>query len=287
MDDIEHLRTWIGRETRARDVAAAAPLAGLAALLDHERAPWREGEVPPLGHWLYFLPHARQSALSGDGHPQRGDFMPPTALPRRMWAGGAVRFHRPLAIGEAIERRSRIANVEAKAGASGSMLFVAVDHALYDSSGALCIAERQDIVYRDDPKAPAPAPPAAAPAAEPSDFQREIRPDPALLFRYSALTFNAHRIHYDRDYAREIENYPALVVQGPLTATLLVDHFLRETPEAAIATFAFRARRPLFDTDPIALHLRRIEGGAEMWAARPDGEKTMTASIGTETREGE
>ena len=275
--DLEHLQTWIGKEACDPDVAGAGVISGLAALLDYEGPPWPD--VPPLGHWLYFLPKAPQSQLSDDGHPRRGGFMPPVPLERRMWAGGALRFLRPLKIGTTIERRSTIRNVEHKAGANGDLLFVTLDHEVRDADDALCIEERQDIVYRG----PSPARTSQIPEqpARSSDAQREVRPDPVLLFRFSALTFNSHRIHYDRDYARNVEGYPGLVVPGPLTATFLVDHFLREMPGTVIASFEFRACRPLFEGRPFTLHLRRTAAGAELWATDFDGQPAMTARIET------
>jgi 3-methylfumaryl-CoA hydratase len=275
--DIDHLRTWIGREERLRDTATAGPLAGLAALLDHETPPWPEGEVPPLGHWLYFLPRARQSEIGEDGHPRRGGFLPPVALPRRMWAGGRIDFHRPVPIGAAIERVSTIEDVTAKSGASGEMVFVTVKHAVR-AEGALALEERHDIVYRGPaaPGSPAPVAPGEARAANKS---REVLMGPVALFRYSALTFNGHRIHYDHDYARGEEGYPGLVVHGPLTATLLVDLYLREIPGARLRRFAFRARSPLFDIAPFRLNLARDGGGADLWASDDAGRVAMTARI--------
>ena len=271
--DIEHLRSWIGHEERAVDQASPAPLAGLAALLDQEAPP--SGEVPLLGHWLYFLPHARQSVIDVDGHPKRGDLLPPVPLPRRMWAAGAVTFHAPIRIGVPIERVSTVAEVTAKTGSSGEMVFVTVRHAIR-CDGALAIEERQDLVYRGEGNA-APLP-VEAPFA---DATRIVTPDPVALFRYSALTFNGHRIHYDRDYAQDVEGYPGLVVHGPYAAILLMDHFLRETPGAQVKRFAFRARRPLFDTASFSLNLKRTEGGAEVWTADAAGQPAMTGTIET------
>ncbi|GAA0303727.1 MaoC family dehydratase N-terminal domain-containing protein [Sphingomonas oligophenolica] len=271
--DIEHLKQWIGREERAGDCASPVPLAGLAALLDHETPPWIEGEVPPLGHWLYFLPHARQSAIDVDGHPKRGDFLPPVPLPRRMWASGEVVFHTHVPIGAAIERRSRIADVTARTGSSGPLVFVTLRHDIF-CDGALAIEERQDLVYRGPGDAPARA--VEVPVA---DATRIVTPDPVALFRYSALTFNGHRIHYDRDYARNAEGYPGLVVHGPYAATLLVDHFLRETPGAIVKRFSFRARQPLFDTAPFSLNLRRAGAAAEVWTTDAAGRLAMTGTI--------
>jgi len=269
--DIAHLKSWIGRSESANDVAAAGQLAGLAAILDHETPPWIAGELPPLAHWLYFLGHARQSELGEDGHPRRGGFLPPIELPRRMWAGGRIEFHGAIAIGASIERRSTIKDVSAKTGASGDMVFVTVSHKIFAGTG-LVISEEQDIVFRDMPKAP---PPPGAAEARTARATRRIVPDPMLLFRFSALTFNAHRIHYDRDYARNAESYPGLVVQGPLIAMLLVDHYLRAHPAARISSFTFRAQRPLFDTAPFDLCM----AGNDLWALNANRETAFTATV--------
>ncbi len=273
----EHLKAWIGRSEIQTDVAARAPLDGLAATLDHADPPWRPGEVPPLGHWLYFLPRAPQHEIGPDGHPKRGGFLPPVELPRRMWGGGEFEFLAPVPIGAAIERRSTIANVEHKAGRSGAMVFVRVEHEI-SVRGAAAIREVHNIVYREGPKAGAgaPAPEKIERAAE---FSREIVPDPVLLFRYSALTFNGHRIHYDRSYCEYAEGYPGLVVHGPLTATLLMDLYLRQRPGAAVSAFRFRARRPLFDIDPFSVCGMHRPGGADLWALDREGFVAMTAGL--------
>lgn len=283
--DIDHLKQWIGGEELQADLACAAPLAGLAALLDHQDPPWPKDALPPLGHWLFFLPRAQQSLIDADGHPRRGGLLPPVPLPRRMWAGGSLSFHTPIRIGGAIRRLTRVEDVSLKSGASGDMVFVVLEHEVSDADGNLCVRERQDIVYRAaSPVAasPAPATPAESPAGAPGGaVRRTIAPDPVLLFRFSALTFNAHRIHYDRDYARDIEAYPGLVVHGPLTATLLIDHFLRARPDAEIAAFRFRAQRPLFDTAAFQLHLEPGADEHELWATGPDGQVAMKASVRT------
>lgn len=283
--DIDHLRRWIGRDEHAEGHAAPEPLAGLAALLDHGGGPWPAGEVPPLGHWLYFLPRAPQSEIGEDGHPKRGGFLPPVPLPRRMWAGGAIRFHAPVEIGAPIERISTIADVVAKAGSGGEMVFVTVDHRI-SSAGVLAIEERQDIVYRSpapvaalDRAVPAPAPARSPATPRRADVHRDYRADPVALFRYSALTFNGHRIHYDRDYARDAEGYPGLVVHGPFAATLLADLWLRTYGNARMTAFTFRARAPLFDTDAFTINLAGGPDTADAWTADAAGQPAMTATI--------
>lgn len=272
-----NLADWIGRSETRHDVAAAAPLDGLAATLDHADPPWAAGEVPPLGHWLYFLPRALERDIAADGHPHKGGFLPPVELPRRMWAGGEFAFHAPIPVGAPITRRSTIADVARKDGRSGPMVFVRVEHEVSTQAGP-ALSEVHHIVYREAPRPGEPAPP-PQPAPAEASWRREVRPDIVLLFRYSALTFNGHRIHYDRDYCREVEGYPGLIVHGPLTATLLMDLFLRHNPGARVTTFRFRALRPLFDIHPFELHGRPTPGGAELWAVDHRGDLAMTAVL--------
>jgi 3-methylfumaryl-CoA hydratase len=248
--ELGRLADWVGRTESAEDVASALPVAMLAALLDRDDPPPRPGDaLPPLAHWLHFPPLHRQSEIGPDGHARRGSFLPPVPLPRRMWAGSRIEFLRPLAIGEPMRRVSRIAAVTVKEGRSGPLVFVTVRHEVSGPAG-LALADEHDIVYRGA-GAGAAAAPAAAPAGE--AWSREIRPDPVLLFRYSAATFNGHRIHYDQPYATRVEAYPGLVVHGPLVATLLVDLLRRNRPGIELASYAFRALRPLFDTAPFAV----------------------------------
>ncbi|GAM98281.1 uncharacterized conserved protein [alpha proteobacterium U9-1i] len=264
-------RAWIGRSETLTDELNAAPLRGLAALLDYDAPPWRAGFAPPLAHWLYFLPTAAQHAIDVDGHPKRGGFLPPVELPRRMWAGGRLTFHAPLAIGARMERHSTIADVVAKSGASGDMVFVTVRHVVR-VNGADVVTEEQDIVYRGAAIAPAKA---APPEARIAERERGFSPDPTMLFRFSALTFNAHRIHYDREYATGEEGYEGLVVHGPYIATALMDHAIRTSPDVAFASFQFRAQRPLFDGDAATL----CRAGEDLWCRNSAGEITMTARI--------
>jgi 3-methylfumaryl-CoA hydratase len=279
--NFEHLKEWIGKTVEQVGTATPEPLAGLAATLDHADPPWRKGEVPPLGHWLYFLPHARQSEIGEDGHPKRGGFLPPVELPRRMWAGGAFEFLAPIPIGANISRRSTIANVEHKRGRSGDMIFVKVVHDI-SAGPTLAIREIHDIVYRGSPEASEAAVASGAGEAPPFSFKRDIVPDPVLLFRYSALTFNGHRIHYDRSYCETVEGYPGLVVHGPLTATLLMDLYLREHPAARVTAFRFRARRPLFDVHPFVVCGMREPNGAALWALDHAGAVAMAAELETQ-----
>jgi len=267
---------WLGAHVEAHDVVTEAPIRLLAATLDRTPGPAETDALRPLWHWLYFLPGERQSNIGEDGHPKRGGFLPPVALPRRMWAGGRFTFHRPLRIGAAISRVSRIDGIESKEGRSGKLVFVRVAHEISDAAG-LAIREEQDIVYRDQPPADAPPVP-VKPAPANEQFSRAIVPDPVLLFRYSALTFNGHRIHYDRPYVTGEENYPGLVVHGPLIATLLIEQLQLEHPGARIQSFEFKAVSPLFDTAPFSV-CGRVDGkSASLWARGPQGQLAMQAS---------
>ncbi len=278
---LAHLRSWIDRTETTHDDITAAPLRALTATLDRDDPDPAAGSVlPPLWHWLCFLPHARQSALGADGHPKRGGFLPPVPLPRRMWAGGRLRWQaeNPLRVGDAVRRISRIVSVDHKAGRSGDLLFVLVQHEVHNAQG-LALTEEHDIVYRAAARADdaAPKPVAAETGAV---WQREVVPDAVLLFRYSALTFNGHRIHYDRSYVTEVEGYPGLIVHGPLIATLLVDLVRRQLPEACIQSFEFRAVRPTFDLHPFRLHGQPSADGkaVRLWAQDHEGWLTMQGS---------
>jgi len=276
--DIEHLRSWMGRTETTRDLVTAAPLRALSATLDLEDAPQNAGDpVPPSWHWLYFLPMHRQSEIGPDGHAKRGGFLPPVPLPRRMWAGSQIEFQRPITVGQAIVRHSRIEDVRLKEGRTGSLVFVKVLHEVL-AEGQLAISERQDIVYRNMPQPGEPAPP-GLPAPDGATWMRQIDPDSVLLMRYSALTFNGHRIHYDRRYVTDVEGYPGLVVHGPLIATLLLDLLRRQLPQSRVEHFEFRAVRPIFDTAPFEV-CGRVESDLQikLWARTPEGHLAMEAS---------
>ncbi|MBK0392560.1 FAS1-like dehydratase domain-containing protein [Ramlibacter algicola] len=279
------LQAWEGRSETLRDAITAAPINGLAATLDRDDPKAGEGsELPPLWHWLYFLPQARQSEIGADGHPRRGGFLPPVPLPRRMWAGGRLAFRAPLRVGDAVERRSRIESVTHKQGRSGDLVFVLVKHEVHGPAG-LAVTEEHDIVYRGAPQ-PGDAPPAPQPAPRDATWSREIVTDDVLLFRYSALTFNGHRIHYDRQYVTEVEGYPGLVVHGPLIATLLADLVRRERPDAVMTTFSFKAVRPTFDLHPFRVHGRPTADGrsVDLWASDHEGWLTMHATATLQQR---
>ena len=280
--DIAELKRWIGRTETVSDQITLVPITALRATLDIDAPPPRPGDpLPPLWHWLYFLAIHRQSELGPEGHAIRGGFLPPVPLPRRMWAGGRFELHRPLRVGETLTRTSRIIDVQHKEGRTGPLVFVVVRHEICNAEG-IALSEEQDLAYRGHGK---PGEPAPAPQPAPADpkWERIVRPDDVLLFRYSALTFNAHRIHYDYRYATEVEGYPGLVVHGPLIATLLLDLLRRYAPEANVARFSFRAVSPLFDTGPFWVCGKPEKDGKtiSLWARNEAGGLATTAAAVT------
>lgn len=275
------LKDWIGRSETVADVATATPYAALSATLDRPPERPAAGTVlPPLWHWLYFLPLYRQSEVGADGHAKRGGFLPPVPLPRRMWAGSRLEFQGRLRIGDEIRRVSTIEDVTEKTGRSGPLVFVKVRHEISaGSQSGASITEWHDIVYREAAK-PGDAPPVAQPAPAEAAWRKQWVPDDVLLFRYSALTFNGHRIHYDRRYVTEVEGYPGLVVHGPLIATLLLDLLRHEKPDAEVASYGFRAIRPTFDTHPFSVCGAPGADGktVRLWAQDHEGFLTMDAT---------
>ncbi|QNP47327.1 FAS1-like dehydratase domain-containing protein [Diaphorobacter aerolatus] len=277
---LAHLRTWLGKSQTTTDQITQAPVRSLSATLDRDdAAPVAGTDLPPLWHWLYFLPHARQSEIGEDGHPTRGGFLPPVALPRRMWAGGRLVWEtgNPLQVGQEVQRVSTIRSVNHKTGRSGELLFVLVEHRFSNPNG-LALTEEHDIVFRAaaEPGAPDPAP-QKPPLAGQAAWSRQIVPDDVLLFRYSALTFNGHRIHYDRKYVTGVEGYPGLIVHGPLIATLLLDLLRRNLPDATVRKFSFKAVRPTFDLHAFSVHGKPSADGksVELWAEDHEGWLTM------------
>ncbi|MCT4368848.1 MaoC family dehydratase N-terminal domain-containing protein [Yangia mangrovi] len=271
--DIDPLRRWIGRtETRSEHLTPA--------LVDRFNATFARGgpmdegaEAPLMIHLCLTQPAVPAEELGPDGHPARGGFLPPVPLPRRMWAGGALTFHRPLRIGSLVTRLSTIRDVVLKQGRTGPLCFVTVEHEISDEGGP-AVTERQDIVYRGiDTGAPKTAPETAAPGVH----SKEIATDPVLLFRYSALTFNGHRIHYDQPYVTGKEGYPGLIVHGPLQATLLAQ-YAADLRGAAPTEFRFRSLSPLFDTADVILNARDTPEGLALWTARPGGPVAMEAT---------
>jgi len=271
----QDLQAWTGRSETTRDVATAAPVRMLRATLD--LPPAEVQELPALWHWLYFLPAAQQSGLGPDGHPARGGFLPPVPLPRRMWAGGQFEFFHPLRVGDAITRTSTIEDVTMKSGRTGDLCFVRVRHDVSNEQG-LAVREFHDIVYRPNPVPGAPAP-SYEPAPE-AAWSERIVPEDVLLFRYSALTFNGHRIHYDRRYVTEVEGYPGLIVHGPLMATLLAGLGGRRFAGREPVAFQFRALKPVFDLHPFDV-CGKPDGAdaAQLWIRDHAGHQAMAARM--------
>ena len=262
---------WIGRTECARDRITAERARALQATLDRVQPLLQEGDpLPPLWHWLYFWTIVPRSGLGRDGHPALGGFLPPVGTARRMWAGSRVRFPGDLALGDWAERRSTIADVVSKTGRSGRLVFVTVRHEIVGPAGP-AIVDEHDIVYREERGAGAAARPGTA-APSGAAWSEEVRPDPVMLFRYSALTFNGHRIHYDRDYATTVEGYSGLVVHGPLLATLMIGLAVRSWPARTIAGFEFRGHRPILDTAPFTVAAAPAgEDALDLWIADANG----------------
>ncbi len=275
MIDVEQLRQWVGKTKSATDMISLNICRGMEALLDRPPLLRKGDPLPPLWHWLYFHEIAKQSALGRDGHPKKGDFLPPVPLPRRMWAGGRFEFGAPVVIGADCEKQSTIKSIEAKSGRSGALCFVGVEHQ-HIVDGTCAFREEHDIVYREDPK-PGDAPIPSVIARENPEFSQIITPTSVMLFRYSALTFNGHRIHYDRDYCRDVEAYPGLVFHGPLTATLLLQMGLEHAGERELKAFDFRAVSPLFDVAPFELRGWQNGSEIELQAVNPQGGLAMRA----------
>ena len=264
---------WIGKTESRSDTVTAGPVAALSATLDREDPPPQPGDpLPLLWHWLFFLDRHRASDLGPDGHGRRGGLLPPIPLPRRMWAGSRFEFHHALRVGDQITRETRVIDIKEKTGRSGPLVFVVVRHEI-SNAGGVALAEEHDIVYRDHGAA-APVQPAPTDDA----WRRTVQPDDVLLFRYSALTFNAHRIHYDRRYATEVEGYPGLVVHGPLIATFLMDLLRRNQPTAIVARFNFRAVSPLSDTASFLVCGKPEGRTVALWAKDAAGNLAMSAT---------
>jgi len=280
VDSAQAWSEYIGRTEESRIAISTDRIRGLAALLDYPQPPWPDNQVPPTGHWCALFPYTPQSRLGHDGHEQRGAFIPPLRYTRRMWAGGRIEFGQPWQADQPVTRRSTLIRIEDKQGRSGPMTIVTILHEYLDGV-TLLLREEQDIVYRDAPAAPAPKPGIRPFSAEPADWSREILPDATLLFRYSAVTFNGHRIHYDRDYVVQ-EGYPGLLVHAPLTATLLIDLFQKSNPGAGIRRFNFTARSPMYAGYPFRLRGRRQTGDTiALWSEACDGSVSITAELET------
>jgi 3-methylfumaryl-CoA hydratase len=271
--DLDHLRQWIGRSTKAADTVTAQLVKGLRATLFLEIGEPKSGDAAPFTtHWCLAQPVFPASELGPDGHPARGGFLPPVPLPRRMWAGGELEFVDTLRVGDEVTRTSRIADVTLKTGSTGTLCFVSVNHEVTTPRG-IAIRERQDIVYRDVSPASAASAKPAGPA--PTAQHRETHmADTVLLFRYSALTFNGHRIHYDRDYVTKVEGYPGLIFHGPMQAALLVE-FAAKLRGQVPKKFAYRGVQPLFEGSEFSVNANQTDTGMELWTVNSQGQPTM------------
>jgi 3-methylfumaryl-CoA hydratase len=272
--DLDHLRQWIGRTQDASDTVTAQLVKGLRATLFQEVGEPKTGDVAPFTvHWCLAQPVFPMSQLGTDGHPARGGFLPPVPLPRRMWAGGELEIVDPLRVGDEAKRSSRISDVSVKTGSTGALCFVAVEHVITTSRG-VAIRERHDIVYREMTSGAAAAP--KAPPPPPTAKHRETHvSDPVLLFRYSALTFNGHRIHYDRDYVTKVEGYPGLIFHGPLQAALIIELAAKLHGGKPPKKFSYRGLQPLFEGSEFSVNANDNAGGMELWTANAEGQPTM------------
>ncbi|MCP3690408.1 MAG: acyl-CoA dehydrogenase [Gammaproteobacteria bacterium] len=276
--DVDHLRKWIGKTETVEETISAEPLQRMRAMLDRPPGEVNTGEpVPALWHWVYFLEPIRASELGRDGHAALGGFMPPVPLPRRLWAGGQFSFGKALKVGDHARKQSTVRDVSVKQGRSGRLCFVEVEHRVFVED-ELRFSEIHNIVYRDA-KTSGEELVLAPEAPQDAQWTREVMPDPTLLFRYSALTFNAHRIHYDLDFCSNQEGYPGLVFHGPLTATLLLELAIEENPGRRISSYEYRAISPLYDNAQFTLNGRLQDGSARMWASNANGQLAMHSMV--------
>jgi 3-methylfumaryl-CoA hydratase len=279
---MDEYQDWIGKSVSVSDEITAAPLDALSATLDRDDTPAKHGTaVPPMWHLLYFVPKYRPGEMRHDGHAASGELTPPIKLPRRMWAGSRFEWinANPLRVGDAVKRISRIASITPKTGKSGDLVFLKTVHEFHNDSGLSFVNEHTS-VYRGESKSSgsaAPSTTASATLPQPV-WQRELTPDEILLFRYSALTFNAHRIHYDWKYATEKEGYPTILVQGPLIATLLLDLLRRQKPDAAVRSLEFKAVRPSFAGRILKLNGRQDGHEVSLWSQDDEGRLAMSAN---------
>jgi 3-methylfumaryl-CoA hydratase len=272
--DLDHLRQWIGRTEQVTDVVTAHLVKGLRATLFMEIGAPKPGDAAPsTAHWCLAQPVYPMSQLGPDGHPTRGGFLPPVPLPRRMWAGGELEFFEPLRVGDEMTRSSRISDVTMKSGSTGVLCFVSVEHEITTPRGT-ALRERQDIVYRDM-SAPQAVAPAKAPPPPVAKHRESHMADPVLLFRYSALTFNGHRIHYDRDYVTKVEGYPGLIFHGPMQAAFIVELAARLHGGTAPKKLGYRGLQPLFEGSEFSVNANDTPAGMELWIANSAGQPTM------------
>ncbi len=278
---MESKSDWIGRKSSAEETIHGDRIAGSAALLDSENIESSvDRPLPPTGHWLYFNKPAPQKELGADGHPVKGGFLPPVALPRRMWAGSRIQYLRTLRIGEDVKKITKILNVTEKPARNGALTLLTLSHT-YEGQFGTSLIEEQDIIYREMPRAKETR--SHVPAPDHGQKIGSTTVDEIMLFRYSALTFNSHRIHYDRPYTEDVEEYPGLVVHGPLTATLIAEAFRARHPESKINKYEYRAISRLFCGDEISVFVDRNSDGNsyDVWALSEIGGLAMRGTIMT------
>jgi 3-methylfumaryl-CoA hydratase len=274
--DLDHLRKWIGKTQEASDIVTEQMTKALRATLFLDIGAPKTGDAAPFtAHWCLAQPVAAMNALGPDGHAARGEFLPPVPLTRRMWAGGELQFLDSLRVGDNVKRSSKISDVTMKTGSTGVLCFVSVEHIITTPRG-VAIKERQDLVYRDVAPGGEQKPRAAPPALPKAPHSEKHMADAVLLFRYSALTFNGHRIHYDRDYVTKVEGYPGLIVHGPMQAALLVELAAKLHGGKAPVKFSYRGVQPLFDGAEFSVNAN--DGASELWTADSAGTPTMKAS---------
>tara|TARA_Y100001934_G_scaffold117440_1_gene143801 strand:+ start:28781 stop:29620 length:840 start_codon:yes stop_codon:yes gene_type:complete len=268
---------WIGKKTTTTALVTAYQADSLMATLDRDHVPFKDGdEIPPGWHLFYIREVVKLSDTAEDGHPKRGSFLPLIDLPRRMWAGTAATYHRPIHVGEIIKNVTTIESVTSKTGKTGNLVFLKLKHEISGENG-IATKEIQDVVYRENAKKGVKSPEPPLPPYE-ATWKRTIIPSPVLLFRFSALTMNSHRIHYDRKYVTEIENYPGLLVHGPLTFTLLLDLFRCEMPGKSLKSCSVRAVSPIYDTHNFTIEgVLRGNNEAALWALNHNGRLAMSA----------
>ena len=279
--DLEHLKDWIGKTEEVEDRVTQFQIHGLRALFDDPTVPKEGDPCGPMDHWCFFNPRVPRSQIGADGHPKRGIFRPPVPLPRRMFGGCRATHHQPFIVGEKVHRRSTISDVVIKPGRTGTLVICTVKVEMSGQNG-LAIVEEQDIIYRDNP--PADAKDGAVgktnPAPTDHDYIRTIEPDPVSMFRYSAVTFNGHRIHYDRKYVTEVEGYPGLIVHGPLTASYMLYQSMEKNPGKTVRQFDFQARAPLFDIAPFQVAGKaNPDGTHSLWSITPEGNVGTLATV--------
>ena len=278
--DLDTLKQHVGRRHVTTDVVTATPANLLRLTFGRPEPEFRDGDTLPPG-WttLYFLPRFAPDQLRADGAPADTGVVPSMPLPRRMFAGQTLRFHRPIRIGHTLRQETELADISMKAGGTGTLVFTTVVNRISGPDG-LAVEDERRTVFREEVKAgERNQAPRRDPAPADVPWRRVVTPEPILLFRFSALTFNSHRIHYDRRWAMETEGYPGLVVHGPLTSTLLIDFARDNNPGRVFRSYTTQARAPLFETAPFELRGRPIPGGCELWAVTPEGTVAMSAQL--------